>query len=207
MLGGSAALLVTARVARAEHPLEELLERIAKARAPVRTMVGPFTQTRTIGLLSTDVRSTGQMTLVRPDRLRWELGPPDDVTFWITPEGLAFRNSHGGSHSEGRLPAANARLGGALDDLRTLFGGDLGRLRERWDLHAVRDDATGAELEATPRAGTATTLKSLRMTLAPELVRPLRAVLVEGPRDRTVIEFGVLAINEPVEEARVRAPG
>jgi hypothetical protein len=207
MLGGSAALLFTARAARAERTLEELLERIAKARAPVRTMVGPFTQTRTIGLLSTDVRSTGQMTLVRPDRLRWELGPPDDVTFWITPEGLAFRSSHPGSHAEGRLPAASARLGGALDDLRTLFGGDLGRLRERWDLRAARDDATGAELEATPRAGIATTLKSLRMTLAPELVRPLRAVLVEGPRDRTVIEFGALAINEPVEEARVRAPG
>jgi hypothetical protein len=207
MLGASAALLVAARTARAERPLEELLERIARARAPVRTVVGPFTQTRTIGLLSTDVRSTGQMTLVRPDRLRWELGPPDDVTFWITPEGLAFRSSHGNSHAEGRLPAASARLGNAMDDLRTLFGGDLGRLRERWDLRVARDDGTGTELEATPRAGTATTLKSLRMTLAPDLVHLQRAVLVEGPRDRTVIEFGALAINEPVDEARMRPPG
>jgi hypothetical protein len=63
------------------------------------------------------------------------------------------------------------------------------------------------ELEATPRPGTTTTLKSVRMTLAPDLVRPTRAVLVEGARDRTVIEFGVLAINEPVEEGRMRPPG
>jgi hypothetical protein len=203
ILGASAALLVAARTARAERPLEELLERIAKARAAVRTMVGPFTQTRTIGLLSTDVRSTGLMTLVRPDRLRWELGSPDDVTFWITPEGLAFRSSHG----QGRLPAASARLGNAMDDLRTLFGGDLGRLRERWDLRVARDDAAGTELEATPRPGTTTTLKSLRMTLASDLTRPTRAVLVEGARDRTVIDFGVLAINEPVDEARMRPPG
>jgi hypothetical protein len=206
MLGASAALIVAARTARAQRPLEDLLERIAKARASVRTVIGPFTQTRTIGLLSTDVRSTGQMTLVRPDRLRWELGAPDDVTFWIAPEGLAFRSSHGGTHAEGRLPAASARLGGALDDLRTLFGGDLGRLRERWDLRVARDDTTGAELEASPRPGTGGTLKALRMTLAPDLVRPLRAVLVEGPRDRTVIEFGALAINEPVDDARMR-PG
>jgi hypothetical protein len=202
ILGASAALFLAPRSARAERPLEELLERIVRARAPVRTVVGPFTQTRTIGLLSTDVRSTGVMTLVRPDRLRWELGPPDDVTFWITPEGLAFRSSH----AEGRLPAASARLGNAMDDLRTLFGGDLARLRERWDLRVARDDAAGTELEATPRPGTTTTMKSLRMTLAPDLVRPTRAVLVEGARDRTVIEFGVLAINEPVEEGRMRPP-
>jgi hypothetical protein len=207
MLGASVALLLATRTARAQRPLDELLERIAKARASVRTMVGPFTQTRTIGLLSTDVRSTGQMTLVRPDRLRWDLAPPDDVTFWIAPEGLAFRSSHAGSHAEGRLPAASARLGGALDDLRTLLGGDLGRLRERWDLRVTRDDATGAEIEATPRPGTAGALRSLRMTLSPDLVRPLRAVLVEGPRDRTVIEFGAPAINEPVDEARMRPPG
>jgi hypothetical protein len=201
-LASSTASLALARVAWAESPLESLLARVARARAPARTLQGPFTQTRKIGLLSTDVRSTGTVTLVRPDRLRWELAPPDAVTFWVTPEGLSYRSEHG----EGRMPAASARLAGALDDLRTMLGGDLSRLRERWDLRVVRDDAGGAELEATAHPGAVGTLRSLRMALTPDLVRPTRAVLVEGARDMTTIEFGALVLNEPVDEARMRPP-
>lgn len=206
MLGRRAVLampllaILASRAARAADPLDDLLARIARARAPLRTMQGPFTQTRTIGLLATDVRSTGTLVLVRPDRLRWELAPPDDVVFFVGPEGLAYRGPHG----QAQMPAGNARIAGALDDLRTLLGGDLGKLRERWDLHLVRDDPSGAELDATPRPGVASQLKSIRFALAPDLVRPTRAVLTEGPRDRTVIEFGSLTLNVPVDPTRMR---
>jgi Outer membrane lipoprotein carrier protein LolA len=200
LAGASCAIL--AHDANADGPLDSLLARIAAARAQVRTLQGPFTQTRRIGLLSTDVRSTGTVTLVRPERLRWELAPPDDVTFWVTPEGLSYRSARG----EGRMPAASARLGGALDDLRTLLGGDLARLRERWDLRVLRDDASGAELEATPRPGAGGALRSLRMALAADLARPSRAVLAEGARDMTTIEFGALVINAPVDDARMHPP-
>jgi hypothetical protein len=186
--------------ARADDGLDALLARIARARAPVRTMQGPFTQTRTIGLLATDVRSTGTVVLVRPDRLRWELAPPDDVTFFVGPEGLAYRGPHG----QGRMPAGSARVAGALDDLRTLLGGDLARLRERWDLRSVRDDASGAEIEATARAGVASQIRSMRFALGPDLVRPLRALLVENAHDRTLVEFGALVIDAAVDPSRVR---
>lgn len=182
--------------------MDSLLARIAAARAGVRTLKGPFTQTRTIGLLATDVRSTGTLTLVRPDRLRWELSPPDAITFWIGPEGLAYRDAHG----QARMPAGTAKMTGALDDLRTLLGGDPSRLRERWDLRVVRDDATGAEIEATPRRAPGSSLQSLRFALAPDLVRPARAVLIEGPRDRTVIEFGALVVDAPVDADSMRPP-
>jgi hypothetical protein len=199
-LAGSLGSLLAAQVARADDALDGLLARIARARAPVHTLQGPFTQTRSIGLLSTDVRSSGTLVLVRPDRLRWELAPPDSVVFFVGPEGLAYRGPHG----EGRMPASGPRIAGALDDLRTLLGGDLARLRERWDLRVLRDDATGAELEATGRPGAPSQLRSLRFALAPDLVRPTRAVLVEGPRDRTVIEFGALVVDGPVDPARMR---
>ena len=163
-------------------------------------MQGPFTQTRTIGLLATDVRSTGALILVRPDRLRWELAAPDDVTFFVGPEGLSYRGAHG---SGSQLPP-DARIAGALDDLRTLLGGDLTRLRERWDLKLLRDDASGAELEATPRATAPSPLRSMRFALARDLVRPTRAVLVEGPRDRTIIDFGALVVDAPVDPAKMR---
>lgn len=199
---GGALLLFGSRAKAAPPDLGGLLARIARARETMRTLEGPFEQTRTIGLLATDVRSSGKLTLVRPDWLRWELAPPDEVTFWVGPEGLAFQSAHG--HGSSRT--ASGGLGAALDDLRTLLGGDLMGLQTRWDLRVVKDDATGAELEAAPRANAAAPLRRIEFSLAPDLARPKRAVLIEGPRDRTLIEFGTLAINVPVDDARMRPP-
>jgi len=204
LLAGSVAALLAPRAARADAPIDDLLARIARARAPVRTLQGPFTQTRTIGLLATDVRSRGTLTLVRPDRLRWDLDPPDDVSFFVGPEGVAYRGPHG----QTAAAPSSARLAGALDDLRALLGGDIGSLRARWDLSVLRDDATGAEIQATarPDAGVAP-LASIRFALAPDLVRPTRALLVEGPRDRTDVQFGALVVNGPVDPDRMGPPG
>jgi Outer membrane lipoprotein carrier protein LolA len=200
LLAGSILGVLVPHAALARDALDDLLARVARARAPIRTLRGPFTQTRTIGLLALDVRSTGTLVLVRPDRLRWELAPPDEAIFFVGPEGLAYRGAHGQAHA---IPP-DARFAGALDDLRTLLGGDLGKLRERWDLRLVRDDASGAEIEATPRATAPSPLHSMGIVLAPDLVRPSRAVLVEGPRDRTVIDFGTLVVDGPVDPATMR---
>jgi hypothetical protein len=197
-----ALLLLASDDARADEETGDLFARIGRARALVRTLKGPFEQTRTVGLLATDVRSRGVLVLVRPDRLRWQLSPPDDVTFWVGPGGLAYKSAHGGGH----LPAPNGGISGALDDLRSLLGGDLARLRERWELRVVRDDPSGAEIDATPRAGVRVRLQNIRFSLDPDLARPSRVLLVEGPHDRTAIEFGALAVNEPVDEALMKPP-
>src|SRR5262245_60475948 len=85
-LGGA---LAFGGAARADEVADALAD-IAKARAGLQTLVGGFTQERTIGLLATAVKSEGEMTVVRPDRLRWELRPPDAIVYWIGPEGLAY---------------------------------------------------------------------------------------------------------------------
>ena len=172
-----AATLAVATPSFADDAVDGLLARIAAARGSLRSLKGPFVQTRTIGLMATDVRSTGTMTLQRPDRLRWELAPPDSITFWFGPEGLAYRDAHG----QARLPPSSSKLAGVMGDLRTLLGGDPAKLRERWDLRVVRDDATGAELAATPKVATPG-LASLGFALGPDLIRPTRTTLVEGPR-------------------------
>jgi hypothetical protein len=196
------ALLFASRDASPSEDAGDLVARVGRARAQIRTLQGPFEQTRTIGLMTTDVRSRGTLVLVRPDRLRWALAPPDDVTFWVGPEGLAFKSAHG----QGSLRSANGGLGAELEDLRTLLGGDLANLRERWELRVKRDDASGAEIEATPRAVAGAHLQRLRFSLGADLTRPTCALLVEGPRDHTLIDFGTLIVNAPVDDALMRAP-
>lgn len=193
---------VLPETARADGRLDSLLSRVAKEREGLRALRGPFAQTRSIGLLSTDIRSHGRLTLLRPDRLRWELLAPDQVIFWVGPEGLAYQSAHGG----GALPRTGSRFAVALDDVRTLLGGDLTKLTERWALRVIRDDASGAEIEASPQGGPQAGISSMRLALARDLVRPTHITLIEGPRDRTVIDFEDLTINPAVELAEVRPP-
>jgi len=177
--------------------LERLMAEVSKARAPLKSLRGPFTQERTIGLLAAKVRSSGTLTLVRPDRLRWELAPPDDVVYWITPDGLAYRSKRG----EGRAGAG--RLAASLDDLRTVLAGDLRDLRARYDMRVV---ATEPELafEAIPKAGTKLPVQKIAFALAQDRVTPTRVELVEGPRDKTVITFGALQRDVPIDPALMR---
>lgn len=193
------ALAVTRRAAA--DPLDDALARIAKARATLRTLVGPFTQERTISLLSTRVRSQGRVYLVRPDRLRWELEPPDDIVYWITPEGLAYRSKTG----QGRVPATQARLASSLDDLRTLLGGDLTHLRARYELRLLPENDGETAFEATPRDATMP-LKLLRFGVAADGVTPRYAELYEAAKDKTRIEFGALQRDVAVDPGLMRPP-
>jgi hypothetical protein len=182
--------------------LASVLAQVAKARAGVSTLSGPFTQERTIGLLAAKVRSTGTLTLVRPDRLRWELAPPDSIVYWVTPEGLAYRSPS----AQGKAPAANRKVADALADLRVLLGGDLASLEARYELTATCPVDAPVTFRALPRPGTTSSFQELRFTLAPDLVAPTSVTIIEGPRDRTEIRFGALQANGHVDSRSMAPP-
>jgi outer membrane lipoprotein-sorting protein len=179
--------------------LDAVLAEVQRARAGMRTLRGPFVQERTIGLLASKVRATGTLALVRPDRLRWELAPPDEVTYWVGPEGLAYKSRSG----QGRVRGPSAKIAAALDDLRTLLGGDLAELRVRYTLRLTDP---GVTVEATPLRRENSGFQRILFTLADDLARPLRAVLVETPRDHTEITFGQLERDATIDPSLMRPP-
>ncbi len=85
-------------------------------------MVATFSQERSIGLLATTVKSDGELCLLMPDRLRWELTSPDSIVYWLGPEGISYATPTGGA-TAGR--GAVTRFGAVLTDLMVLLGGDL----------------------------------------------------------------------------------
>lgn len=189
--------------AEAREPLEgarldEVLAEIARARKGVRTLRARFIQERKLSLLATTVKSTGQFAFVAPDRLRWELAPPDDVVYWVGPEGLSMRSGTGRATTA--PPSTNAVR--ALADLRALLAGDLGQLRDRYVLAASRSKAD-VQIVGTAKDRSAT-VRSFSLTLDPGLVLPLRARLVEGKADATDLTFSGAAVNVPVDPASVR---
>lgn len=198
----AAASVTVGRLAHADEVSEALAE-IARARAGLKTLVAPFTQERTIGLLATAVKSEGELTLVRPDRLRWELKPPDAITYWVTPEGLAFATASGGA-SMARTGAG--RFGAVLGDLMVFLGGDLEALRARYEI-TVPSRAGSMTLVARPKADDVKKhVKSLTLSLSPERWSAERVVIEENGGDKSVITFGKATRDVKVDPAKMVPP-
>lgn len=192
------AALATATRARADD-LDALLADVAKARKNVRTMKASFTQERAMKLLATSIKSTGQFAYVAPDRLRWELAPPDDVVYWIGPEGLSYRTKS----SQATVPAGGANVARALGDLRALLGGDLASLKDRYVLTGSRG-AESATVDGTAKDPKASSVRAFSLTLDKTLSLPLKARLVEGKADTIDIVFTNAAVNVPVDPAQMK---
>lgn len=201
-LAASAGALALGRAARADD-VGPVLAEITRARASLKSLVATFVQTRTIGLLATEVKSDGELTLVRPDRLRWELKPPDAVTYWVGPEGFAYATPSGGG-SAGK--AAAGRFGAVLGDLMIFLGGDLEKLRGRYDLEASRPGG-GVLLVARPKAEDVKKhVRRLELAAGPDLWGIQRVVIEEQSGDQSVIAFTKLERDVKVDPARMAPP-
>ena len=202
---GSAIGLIFVGFSRSAHAddLESTLAEVRVARASLKTLKGPFTQERTIGLLATKVKSTGTLTMVRPDRLRWELAPPDDIVYWVGPDGFAYKSARG----QGRIPSAAGRLASAMEDVRLVLGGDLDQLRKRYDLALVSKTPDDVSFAATPKANAGELhMQKILFSLGKDRATPTRATLVETERDKTEIVFGAMQRDIVIDPAYVRAP-
>lgn len=201
----AAASLATLSLAGDAHAdaLDETLKRIAEARKKLQTLRADFVQVRTIGLLATKVTSKGRLTLVMPGRLRWDLLPPDDVTYWIGPKGLAMRNAEGVKRIG---KSAAGRFASVLSDLRTMLGGDLRRLRKRYDL-SIEDEDGRSVIVAKPKdAKVKKHIKQLVLVTDPKRALVERVTIAEKNGDDSVITFSGFRKNEPVDEKIIALP-
>lgn len=178
--------------------LDALLGKIAKARREVKTFRAEFTQERRIRLLATSVKSRGEILFGAPDRLRWDLAPPDGVVYFVGPSGLTYRTKT----SSATVPAGGPNVARALSDLRALLTGDLSTLRDRYTLTASRT-ATDIEIEGVAKDRSAS-VKSFTLVLERSLVVPLRARLVEGKNDTIDLAFSNVAVNITVDPKELR---
>jgi outer membrane lipoprotein-sorting protein len=205
LLGFGLAALVGATISR-RAPADDtdaLLDALSQERQQLRSLRASFEQVRRIGVLATDVTSRGQMVLVRPDRLRWQLLPPDAVTYWVGPEGLAYATGT----SRARVDrAAAGQLGGVMEDLLSFLGGDLRSLRSRFALSARRLES-GARIEARPRdEAVRKVLRKLEVEVAADLVSPRHVLLEETESELVRVRFFDVERNVEVAPASMRPP-
>ena len=188
-----------AREELSPEKVESLLADVARARSKTKSLRASFTQERKLALLATTVKSTGTLAFTAPERLRWELLPPDDVVYWVGPEGLSYRTKS----SRATIPSAGANVARALADVRAMLTGDVKALGERYQLAASRG-ASDVELRGTARDPKTTSVRAFTLVLGRELVRPVRARLLEGKSDTIELTFTNVQIDVPIDPAQMR---
>jgi outer membrane lipoprotein-sorting protein len=183
--------------------VSDTFAKIKKARESLKTLVASFTQERTIGLLSSTVKSEGEMTLVRPDKLRWELKSPDAVVYWVTPAGFAFSTANGSANVS---KTAAKKFGDVLGDLLIFMGGDLDQLKSRYDftLPAAKD---GVTLRAVPKSEEVKKIiKSLEINVGSDLWTVKKIVIEEKGGDKSVITFSKVTKDAKVDDSKMKPP-
>ncbi len=183
----------------AGEKLDALLADVAKARRATKTLRASFTQERRLSLLATTVKSTGALAFAAPERLRWELLPPDDVVYWIGPEGLSYRTRS----SRATVPTAGANVTRALADVRAMLTGDVKALEQRYVLAASKT-SSDVEIRGTAKDPKVSSVRAFRLVLDRNLVRPVRARLVEGKSDTIDLVFASVAVDVPIDPALMR---
>lgn len=183
--------------------VDDALARITKARASIKTLQAPFKQKRVIGLLAAEVTSKGKLALVRPDRLRWDLEPPDAVTYWIGPEGLAMANEDGVTKMG---KAAAGRFAAVLGDLLVMIGGDISKLRKRYDLSV--DESRGSfVLTAKPKSKDVKKhVSKLRLEAGADLWSVKRIEIHEKNGDTSIIDFGKFVRDKTISAEHMKPP-
>lgn len=200
--------LLVASVGSTGHaaPLDEALARATASRAKLKSLRGTFRQKRIIGLLATEVDSKGRLLLVRPNRLRWELFPPDSITYWVGPEGFAMSTADGVQRIG---KAAAGRFAAVLGDLMVLLGGDLHQLKARYHLQVKEPEGrfvliAKPDPKKNPRV--AKHVATLRMETGPELWTVKRIVIEEKNGDQSIIVFDSLERDVPIKSSLVKPP-
>ena len=195
------ALGLGAKSARAEDDVSAALATIGKSRASLTTLQVPFTQERELSLLSSKVTSKGDLVLVRPDKMRWRLEAPDEATYWVSKEGIAYRTKDGA----GKVTSGQAEgLSALLDDVLVVVGGDLDKIKTRYDLTAAKD-GDRVTLTLVPKQDKVRKLvKRLVVTLDGEGL-PRKLVMDEPEGDNTTVVFGEPKKNAKVDPAVVTA--
>ena len=201
-LGGAAVAMLAGRASADETT--DVLAEVNAARRNLRTLVATFEQRRRLGLLATDVVSRGKMTLVLPDRLRWELFAPDSVRVWVGPQGVAYESGSAQGSSE---KSAVGSLATVLEDLISVAGGDPAKLAARYRLDARRLPSGGVRIVALPTtdAGRAP-VRRVQIDLERDGVVPREVVLEESDSDWVRIRFETVQRNVRVDPAQMRPP-
>jgi outer membrane lipoprotein-sorting protein len=178
----------------AEEQLSEFFQEIQNASAKVQSFSCKFVQEKRMALFSEPVIFHGKLTVIRPDRLRWEFTDP-------VPSALIF-NGKSGMRCNDKAPPSQFDLQSdpimrtVAEQLWLWLGGDYSKLQEKYEM-STKETA----LIITPKDKKAAEyIGSITITFNRESKQPDSVVITESGGDRTEMIFNSYVLNGPIAE-------
>ncbi len=178
----------------AAQETDDFFQEIQAASAKVQSFSSEFIQERRLALFTEPVIFHGKLTVVRPDRLRWEFTDP-------VPSALIF-NGKVGMRCNDKAPPALFDLGSdpimrtVAEQLWLWLGGDYSRLTDKYTMVSE-----GTSLIITPKEqATAEHIGAITITFTKTDMQPEKVMIVEPGGDSTTISFHSYALNGNVPE-------
>ncbi|MBU0673132.1 MAG: outer membrane lipoprotein carrier protein LolA [Proteobacteria bacterium] len=164
--------------------VEQLLDAVQERSAGISSFSSRFVQTRYLSIFPQPVKFSGQLTMARPDRLRWEFLEP-------VPSVLLL-DGRQGMKCDGDAPPrvfnldADPVMRMVARQLLAWTSGTYRDVRENFDFDLI----PGPGLGFTPKAGGAENVISrIEVIFEPETLQPLSVSINEPGGDHTLIVF------------------
>lgn len=170
--------------------LQSFLQEIQAASDQVRSFSSAFVQERKLALFTEPVIFHGSLTVVRPDRLRWEFTSP-------VPSVLIFSGEKG-MRCNADAPPMSFDLGSdpimrtVAEQLWLWLGGDYSRLESLYHM----EKSGPSSLKITPKEeGVAKFISAITITFNTTSRQPEKVEIAEPGGDATVITFQSYVLN------------
>ncbi|NUP12377.1 MAG: outer membrane lipoprotein carrier protein LolA [Polyangiaceae bacterium] len=202
VLAATAAMLLThGTPAVAVSSSDDILAAILAARRSLTSLRARFRQKRLTKLLT--IESDGELTVVTPEHLRYELFPPDDVVYWVTPQGTVHR----AKGAKNAVPVARGGLAVSMPDWIALLAGDILKLKSRYEIGATEDKMGAALVRLKPKdKSLSEDVERIALRTNPDKWSS-RELVVEQPNGMvTTLEFATNEKNPKIDADRMRPP-
>lgn len=183
-------------LAAESEELSSFLAEIQAASDQVRSFSSQFIQERRLALFAEPVIFHGSLTVVRPDRLRWEFTSP-------IPSVLIFRGEQG-IRCNDKAPPAHFDLGNdpimrtVAEQLWLWLGGDYSRLNVLYRMEKSGDSS----LRITPKEQAMLDyISSITITFSKTSRQPEKVEIVDPGGDTTIMSFHSYVLNGNVSDA------
>lgn len=165
---------------------------IQAAADQVEAFAADFVQERQLAIFAEPVLFSGRLTVVRPDRLRWEFTRPIASVLILAGEG-GLRCDEEGVARPFSL-ASDPVMRAVADQLWLWLGGDYQLLGERYRLRRQGENTLVVE----PDAAVAAHISQVAITFTTPARQPAEVVISEPGGDQTRIRFTALQSNPEV---------
>ncbi len=176
---------------------QQVVEKIDKATAAMKTMQCNFTQTKKMKLLKKEMVSQGKMAFKGPNRLRWQYTSPYDYTFILNGDKVFIRTSKTSQNIDANRNKMFRQIADII--LKSITGGNLKSATD-FTLQIWKTGNTYSARLYPKKKEMKQLYNVIEIFFNPQLTMVTSVKMEEKTGDITIVKLTDTKINAPVNE-------